>query len=86
MRKCFFVVLAALLFLTCCNRETPDEQVTVLRVGLAETRTSLGPSADGRRKVYWSEGDCISVNGVVSDPLSGVPEGSSQADFVVPLR
>ena len=81
MRKCFFVVLAALLFLTCCNRETPDEPVTVLRVGLAETRTSLGPSADGRRKVYWSEGDCISVNGVVSDPLSGVPEGSSQADF-----
>ena len=81
-RKCFFVVLAALLLLPCCQKDIPvQESVTVLRVGLAETRTSLGASVDGKRKVYWSEGDCIGVNGVSSEPLSGIPDGSTQADF-----
>ncbi|MBP5397224.1 MAG: calcineurin-like phosphoesterase C-terminal domain-containing protein [Bacteroidales bacterium] len=45
------------------------------------SKTSLGPSSGGSRKVFWSNGDRIRVNGVASDALSGIPEESTSADF-----
>ena len=49
-----------------------------------ESKTSVGASQDGKRKVYWVDGDCICLNGVVSDPLSGLAAEQTSASFRVP--
>jgi len=64
----------------------PEEGVkTVLRVGInpddSATKTYLGESVAGVRKVYWSDGDKIGVNGVASDALTGVAANTSSVDF-----
>lgn len=80
-------LLAAAVLLAGCAREmiTPDgapEGVkTVLEVGLPDTKTTLGDKNGSNRKIYWSDGDCIAVNGVASDALSGVPAQSTSALF-----
>ena len=73
-----------------CNRELEDAGgqpslrggYTVLELSFEDTRTSLGPAdASGERKVLWSDGDRINVNGADSRALSGV-EGAASASFV----
>ena len=67
-----------------CFREEqmgPDDGKTVLRIGLPESKTCLGESVDGKRSVYWTDGDRLCVNGVASEALSGVAEGASSAEF-----
>ena len=49
----------------------------------AETKTALGENADGKYPVLWSEGDCISVNGVVSEALTADEAGKNEANFTV---
>lgn len=76
-----------LLWLAGCGQEGPEvaiEDETILVVGLPGEKTSIGASQEGKRKVFWADGDCISLNGVVSDALSGVGEARSSADFRVP--
>lgn len=79
------------LFLCSCNREElpegVDNQDLVLHAGLVsvQSKTWLDSEGSGEnltRKVYWSDGDRINVNGQNSLPIS-VPEGTKvgEADF-----
>lgn len=92
MKARVFFLLAAMGLLAGCAKElqesaiVPEEGVkTVLRVGInpddSATKTYLGESVAGVRKVYWSDGDKIGVNGVASDALTGVAANTSSVDF-----
>lgn len=80
------VLLAAavLTVAAACRRQKPE--VTgkfTVRVGLeaAGTRTTLSDVSAGKCKVYWADGDAISVNGVASEALSGTAPQSQSAEF-----
>ena len=89
MKKSIFslTILASILLPAGCNREEMQEkeparvEKTVLTVGLPETRINLGASTDGKRKLYWNNGDRICVNGATSDALENLQENSASADF-----
>ena len=74
--KKYFKSLAALslmIFAGCVNEMTDDvvntTEKTQVTIGFAETKTSLGDLENGTRKVYWSEGNKIAVNGVESSSV-----------------
>jgi hypothetical protein len=86
-----FILPAALIVTAACDRveKEPDIQDTVyttLEVGLpgAITRTHLGDSEGGTRKVYWSNGDKVALNGVESAALSGIGDNATSATFTFP--
>ncbi|MBO4670564.1 MAG: hypothetical protein J5640_01810 [Bacteroidales bacterium] len=87
MKTRVIYLLAAAALLAGCTREMTSPEVapegvkTVLEIGLPATKTTLGDKDGTNRKVYWSDGDCIAVNGVTSDALSGVPAKSTSALF-----
>lgn len=60
---------------------TPENGVYALRIGIPETKTTLGELDGNKRKVYWSDGDQIAVNGIASNPLSGLAANSTVAEF-----
>ena len=75
MKKIFrsLAALAVVMFAGCVNDLTnevvePSGKTTVT-VGIADTKTSLGDLVEGTRKVYWSEGDQISINGAASSSV-----------------
>ena len=81
---------ALLLSAFACSREELDNPAdgpaapvakTEFRLGIADTKTSLGVSESGSRKVYWSTGDKVSINGIASDALTEVGEAVSSAVF-----
>ena len=82
-----FLLLSTLLLLAagCDNyiKEVAQEEgQTVLNVSLPEgARTHMGPSVEGTRRVFWSDGDQMALNGVTSAPLSGIGEEASSAVF-----
>ena len=65
--------LSLMIFAGCVNEMTDDVVVsgkkTEVTIGFAETKTSLGDLENGTRKVYWSEGNKITVNGVESSSV-----------------
>jgi len=77
---------AALLVSSCNDIKLEMEPVTTLSVSLqdTDTKTYLGPSVEGHRAVYWSNGDCLSLNGTASNPLSGIAEGTTGVTFTFP--
>ena len=85
-------VAAMILALAGCEKKVSEldessnpEERTTLSIGLAPvSRTSLGVSAEGKRKVYWTDGDEMSLNGVTSDPLASVPAECSKVSFSFP--
>ncbi len=92
MKKLTSIFVVALLcgaMFTGCQKDSTSDVVnggneTVLNVSLAPTsRTSLGDKANNSYPVYWSEGDCIAVNGVKSDEVVIDPENRSNAVFSV---
>lgn len=90
MNKVFWLALPALILAAGCTKnEKPDprqDDCTILSVGLPDgvTKTTMSESVSGSRSVYWVDGDRISVNGIASNPLSGVPAESASATFTVP--
>lgn len=80
--------VAALLAAGCVKESGQSETPPVTKVGvsLAEvaTKTWLDPQTDETniRKVYWSEGDVINVNGFPSIPLTAEQADKSVADFL----
>ena len=85
MKIRFFTLSALIVAAASCSTELVPEtegEFTVISVNLAETKTTLGPSAEGKRKVYWTDGDRMSLNGTASNPLSGVAPEAESADFV----
>jgi hypothetical protein len=90
MNYIFNLMAGAVLLLSAyaCSREeidapTPEKPAakTEFRLGIADTKTSLGASEEGHRKVYWSSGDKVAINGIASDELSEVGEEVSSAVF-----
>ena len=73
-----------------CNREEQDITEpaatghTVLTVSLPSdvSRTYMGAAEDNKRKVFWSNGDRINLNGVASEPLEGIAEAAENARFI----
>ena len=79
--------LAALALFSCTvKQEFEQEGVTILNVSLRDGsgRTVMGQSVGEQRKVYWCDGDCLSLDGTASNPLSGVGESASSAVFTFP--
>ena len=81
---------AALLLVgfACTTDATEDlgvvvEGQTTLTLSLEESRTQLGEKVDGVYPLYWSEGDKIAVNGVVSEALAASAEGKASATFTI---
>lgn len=50
--------------------------------GEAGTKTALGDKAGGKYPTLWKEGDCLSLNGYSSLPLSAEAAGEKSAEFV----
>ena len=69
--KRFGIILGfALLFVGCQRDFTADNTVgggNTLTVSISKTRTSMGGKVGDTYPVYWSEGDKIVVNGVLSN-------------------
>ncbi len=63
--------------------DVPENEIrTVVTAGLdAATKTYMGAAEEGKRKVYWENGDAININGVASAPLSEVEEDAVSATF-----
>ena len=87
MRKIFKTVaaLAAVVLAGCTNDLTnevvaPVGGTTVVGVGFDQTKTYLGELVDGARKVYWSKGDQIAINGKAS-ASSEISENARYAEF-----
>lgn len=77
----------ALLCLLSCNREelpsAVQEETSSVTVSLPQTgKTSLGQRSGNVWPTLWNEGDCISLGGNVSYPLSKEDAGRSTANFV----
>ena len=86
LTKIFLAVAVAMFAFSCVTDTTEDlgikvegQGVTELTLSLEESRTHLGEKAEGVYPLYWSEGDAIAVNGVVSAPLTA--GGSATATF-----
>ena len=60
------------------------EQGESLTIKLPEqicVKTSLGESVEGRRSIYWSNGDCIAANGEISSEVEIEGDKSKEAVF-----
>ncbi len=93
--RVFFFLAAAALLAGCAKEiqaplELQNGEPFVLQVGInnpesepanAPSKTYLGGSNEGKRKVYWSNGDKIAVNGVASEELSGLADNTSSTSF-----
>ena len=86
MKKTFrsLAALAVVMFAGCVNDLTnevvePSGKTTVT-VGIADTKTYLGDLENRTRKVYWSENDQISINGVASSSVV-LSDDKRQATF-----
>ena len=82
LTKIFMAVAVSLFAFACVQGQGIKE----LTLSLEESRTHLGEKVvneDGTSlyPLYWSEGDAISVNGVVSLPLAGVAADATDATF-----
>ena len=86
MQRSFVVLGLATALLGSCTSDITEDVAKVngrteLSVILEGTRTHMGDKDEtsGSYKVYWSEGDCININGMQSNTLSGVEEGTGSA-------
>ena len=81
------VILLALIILTGCYNDLPTDNSivgvgeTTLTISLPSTRTSLGEKEGATYPVYWSEGDCIVVNGVKSQAAQIDTKNPAKARF-----
>lgn len=95
MKARYIILLAAMALLAGCAKElnapvAVEQGKTVLQVGLPsdssipviDTKTFMGDKdAQNHRKVYWSNGDQISVNRVASHALAELPDSTTSAVF-----
>lgn len=87
MKKTFVFLVLAAVSLAACTREelNPEEHhpvvKTVLTVGTAQTKTTLGDAVDGQRQLYWANNDEINVNGCTSGKLTGLAANTTSASF-----
>lgn len=82
-------IIPLLILAAACTVEGPENPgTTVLSVSISSdaTRTYMEPDANqaGEHQVFWSDGDCLSLNGTASNPLSGISPGTTSANFTFP--
>lgn len=85
-----FLALLPVVLAAGCGKELPGgegqgEPAGVrLSVSLPQelSRTALGDKTGGKYPVFWQEGDCISLNGHSSLPLSSEDAGGMTAPFI----
>ncbi|MBR3075602.1 MAG: BACON domain-containing protein [Bacteroidales bacterium] len=83
--RLFPIAMAALALAAACNKIAEPEKepvidneaVTIITAGIQNTKAAL--QSDGK-KVYWENGDAISVNGTASAALS-IETPAASADF-----
>ena len=79
------ICLAALLW--SCQADNScdlfDGKTTTITVSTAGSRTSLGAKQNNTYPVYWSEGDCIGVNGLKSQSVSINTDDRTRATFTI---
>ena len=90
-RFSLLIVAAAALLLGCqidpSNEVGVGETTSAITISLENSRTALGDKgADGQYPLYWSEGDCIVVNGVKSNPASISSSDAKVASFTLPEK
>ena len=89
MRKLYlFGALLLSLTLSNCDVDTPtntvgDGVVTTNEVALPETRIALGDKVNGSYSAFWSEGDKIVINGILTKEVKIDSENRSNASFEV---
>ena len=80
-----------LLLAVACAKEHPgntgsipetDGSVLTVSLPFTGTKTTLGEKAGNLYPVIWKEGDCLSLNGASSLPLSAEDAGATSAGFV----
>ncbi len=84
MRKQLYILsVLATALLSCTRQEQASSGDFVLEVSMPETltKTVLGLKAAGVYPVLWSVGDYITVNGVLSKPLTALEAGAATAVF-----
>ena len=85
MRKLIIlpIVLGVAALVSCEKSKEAPKEPFVIRVGTELTKTSIGPKDDGTGKypTYWSVGDVISINGLVSQALNAEDIEESSATF-----
>ncbi len=86
--KLFVAVAVLVTGFACTTDATEDLGVVVggqteIALSLEESRTQFGEKVDGVYPLYWSEGDKIAVNGVVSEALAVSAEGKANAVFTL---
>ena len=88
--RIFLMFAAAAALLAGCAKEAvapeaaPQGKITI-PVGISPmVKTHLGALEGTSHKVYWSNGDKIAVNGVVSDALAGLEDDVQSAEFTFP--
>ena len=90
LAKIFMAVAAGIFAFSCVTDATEDLGVKIegqkggiyeVTLSLEQSRTQLGEKVEGLYPLYWSEGDAIAINGVVSAPLAGVAANSDAATF-----
>ena len=80
----FVALFYALLFTGCVQESTTDisgESGSVFKVAVAESRTSMGEKDATQYPVYWSEDDCLAINGQKSQPALISNDDRSVATF-----
>ena len=86
MKKTFIILAAAALAaIVSCSKQkeefnNTEEILTRVSVSLDNTKTSLSGTGS-TRKVYWSNGDAININGNASNALTGIGSEESSAEF-----
>ena len=89
MKRLWLLILFASIALAGCQNDLPVDNsiagkgLTTLTIALPDTRTSLGEKSGDTYPVYWSEGDCISMNGKCSSKAVINAENRSSATFSV---
>ena len=88
MNKTLFTLIAvvATIFVGCqhdipADNSATNDGKTVLTVAVASPRTSLGEKSNGSYPVYWSNGDKLALNGVVSETTTVDAENPTVAKF-----
>ena len=88
MKHLLLFASVAFLLIGCSADKTVDyigveDGATVLTLSIQSSRTSLGDKSGDTYPVYWSEGDRIAVNGILSEEAVIKAENASSAQFSV---
>ena len=88
MKRYFAILCVVALMVGCakdnevCQPQSVEPYSISIDLQDEVARTSLGEEENGLRKIYWSNGDCIAVNGVASLPLQLEEEQATYAKFL----